>query len=409
MTDPRSIVIIGAGQAGIATARTLRQLGYAGALVLVGAEPLAPYERPPLSKTVLLADDTPEPAYFLAPEKCAELGIVLRLGVTATDIDRTAKTVGLDNGTRLGYDRLVLSTGGTAAVPPIPGLARTPHATLRTYADALALRTALRAARSVAIIGGGWIGLETAAAARMLGCDVTVLDMAPRLAARSAPPHLSEWLLDRHQRAGIDVRLEAAISAVEPSLAGGVRISLANAEPVTADLLVVGTGLRPDTRLAEQAGLDCDMGILTDWPGHTSDPAIFAVGDVARYPAPGRDAMRIESWDNANTQGAACAHALLSQPVPPAPVPWFWSDQYQDNIQLLGLPRPDLQPIVREGDAEDAVTWLYVEGNQLRAVVALNQARDIAVCRRLMEREIAVDPAWLADPANVLKALLKAA
>jgi 3-phenylpropionate/trans-cinnamate dioxygenase ferredoxin reductase subunit len=370
------IVIIGAGQAGGWAARTLRDEGFAGEVVLLGEEAHPPHERPPLSKDVLLGRKPPE-STFLWP---GGLAVEFRPGTRVTAIDRAARRVALADGSGLGYDKLLVATGARVRRLDRPGA----HY-LRTIDDAVALRAAFLRGGDVLVIGGGWIGLEAAAAARALGCAVTLVECAPRLCIRVVPPILSDYLRRLHERHGVEIRL-------------GV-----DAAPAAATV-VVGIGVVPNVELAQAAGLAIANGIAVDAYGQTSDPDIYAAGDVAS-----RDGFRLESWANAQNQAIAAAKSLLGHATPYDEVPWFWSDQYETNLQLVGLPRPEHE-IVRRGDPEaDRFTLFFLAEGRLAAAAAVNNARELRIAKRLIKLDRKVAAAALADEAQPLQALLRPA
>jgi 3-phenylpropionate/trans-cinnamate dioxygenase ferredoxin reductase subunit len=369
------VVIVGAGQAGGWVAATLRDCGSEGEVVLVGEEAHPPYERPPLSKDVLLGEKLPESTYLWPKGLKAEH----RPGLRAERIDRADKKLELSNGSQLGYDKLVLATGGRVRRLDRPGA----HY-LRTIDDALALRAALLRGGSVLVIGGGWIGLEAAAAARKMGCAVTVVEAADRLCARVLPDSVSHYLHDLHTRHGVDIRLNAASA----DFAG--------------DTVVVGIGITPNSELAEVAGLEVANGIVVDEFGTTSDPDIYAVGDVANLRG-----LRLESWANAQNQAIATAKWLLGTATPYREIPWFWSDQHGVNIQMLGVPKREDTVVLRGDPARDKVSFFFMSDGKITGLVAVNTMRDVRVARKLMETAKAVAPALLADESKPLQDLLK--
>jgi len=402
-----TVVIVGAGQAGGWVARTLRAQGHAGPVTLIGAEPHAPYERPPLSKAVLVGAAPPDSTRLFAADDFEALDLDFRAGMTVVGLDRTARSVTLSSGETVRYDRLVLATGGRARTLPIAGMDSERVYTLRTLEDSHAIGAALKTARKALLVGGGWIGLEIAASARKLETDVVLLEAADRLCQRAAPPLLSDWLLALHCSHGVDVRLRSGIEAIEPT-AGGITARLADGSEVGAELAVVGVGLVANDDLARSAGLACDGGILTDACGRTEDPSVFACGDVAVFPVLGAaHPMRLESWANAQNQAVACAKAVLGQDVEYADTPWFWSDQYDANIQIQGLPPQDGDPIVRGDVNGPAFSLFWLDGDKVAAAMAVNASNDIKVAKRLIDRGIAVDAAALSDPGVNLKTLLR--
>jgi 3-phenylpropionate/trans-cinnamate dioxygenase ferredoxin reductase component len=368
------VAVVGAGQAGGWVAATLRHNGFEGEIVLVGDEEHPPYERPPLSKDVLLGDKLPESTH-LWPEG---LNCEHRRGVRVERLERATKLLNLADGSKVEYDKLVLATGGRVKRLPIQGA----HY-LRTIEDAMALRSALVRGGSVLVIGGGWIGLEAAAAARKLNRAVTVVEVADRLCSRVLPEVVSRYLFDLHIRHGVQVQLKA-----DPSRYSG-------------DTVVVGIGIAPNVELAEDAGLNVDNGIIVDEFGTTSDPSIFAVGDVANLRG-----QRTESWANAQNQAIATAKSLMGIPTPYRDIPWFWSDQHGVNIQILGAPASADTVIVRGEPMCDKASFFFLSENQLAGVVAVNTARDVRLVRKLMEARSPIDPAVLADELKPLQTLL---
>jgi 3-phenylpropionate/trans-cinnamate dioxygenase ferredoxin reductase subunit len=410
MSDSRTFVIVGAGQAGRWVALTLRASGYAGRIVWFGAEVHAPYDRPPLSKAVLKGDvkgDVTQPRLALiAPDKFAELGTDWRPGQRVVAIDRAAREVRTERGEHVGYDALFLAYGGQART--LPGLAPHPRVlTLRTWEDAQALKAAITAARHVLVLGGGWIGLEVAASSRALGREVTVLEATPRLCIRTVPPGVSAHLLALHRGQGVDVRLGDGVLSVSAD-DHRVRVSLASGAALEGDLLVVGIGLVANESLAAEAGLSCANGILTDADGRTSDPHVFAVGDVANALRGDGQRARIESWENAQRQAVAAAKAALGieHDIDAEGPPWFWSDQYEDNLQLLGTPGEGMRVIERHAPEKRQRLWFYCEGPRVCALAAVNGGREVKIVRKWMrERRFPADLDVLGVPGTDINKL----
>lgn len=408
METPERIVVIGAGQAGGWAAKTLRGEGFEGRLDLVGAEDSLPYERPPLSKAVLIGEADNDSTLVFDTGTFDSLNVEWHRGVCATSIDRESRTVSLDRGESLAYDRLVIATGSRVRRLNLPGADHPRVRYLRDLDDSAAIRAQLSAGRHLAVIGGGWIGLEVAASARKRGLNVTVLEAGERLCARALPPELSDFLASQHRAHDVDVRLGVGIESFRDTGDGAVEVVMGDGEPLVADLVVVGIGVAPDTALAEAAGLEVDNGVVTDAVGRTSDPLVFACGDVTAHQNAFLDRrVRLESWANAQNQAIAAARAALGLESTYDDVPWFWSDQYDMNIQMLGVPERWTEPVMRGDPGEGTFTAFYLAGDRLDAVVAVNNARDIKVARRLMERRIPVDASKLADTDVKLQALLK--
>jgi 3-phenylpropionate/trans-cinnamate dioxygenase ferredoxin reductase subunit len=395
------VVIVGAGQAGHACAKALRAEGFAGDVLLLGAEHDPPYERPPLSKEALL-DEAPGELPGRLP---ALDGATWRGGVAVAALDRAAKTIRTREGESIRYDALVLATGGRAARPPIPGADDPRLLTLRDIADARALRAGLRGGwKHLAVLGGGFIGLEVAAAARLLGVEVTVIEAADRLCARALPPVLSAWLRATHEASGVRVLLNARAAAVAPD-----GVTLADGTRIAADAVLVATGLKPNDELAREAGLACapSGGVLAEASGRTSDPQVFAIGDVVAWQRDGQPPIRLESWAQANAMGAAAARVILGLPDAPVPLPWFWSTQGKTLIQMAGLPEGVTETVTRGDPASGSFLVFLLAGERIAQAIAVNNSRDFQVARRLVERGITVPAASLADPGFALKGALK--
>lgn len=372
-------VIVGGGQAGGWAARTLRQEGFRGSIFVVSEEDHPPYERPPLSKQVLLGEAPPESAQLFPSRVYGDLDIKLRLGTRVTGIAPQAHLVGLADGTQLKYDRLLLATG--ASPRNLRGAQSRKVFYLRSIPDAIALRNALNAQAHVMVIGGGWIGLEVAAAARKLGARVTLVEALERLCARAVPKEVSDFLLGLHQANGVDVRLGTTVASMETPL-----IRLSTGEELEPSCIVAGIGIGPATSLAEAAGLEIEDGILVDAQLRTSVPDIFAAGDVARCTLPDGRRRRLESWDNAQKQGIAAARAMLDKPVVHERYPWFWSDQHGANIQLLGEFRAGQQAaeVPQKGGAARVI--LYRRGGAVEGAVAINAGRELRLVKRSLEK-----------------------
>ncbi|KCV27815.1 pyridine nucleotide-disulfide oxidoreductase [Bordetella bronchiseptica 00-P-2730] len=412
MDEIQSIVIVGAGQAGAVAAAGLRQLGYRGGLTLVGQEAHPPYERPPLSKAVLQGTATHAEAAVHPAGFYAENDIALLTETAVAALDPAARTVRLADGRTLPYDRCLLATGGHARELPTLPRGRAGVHYIRTLDDALDLRAALRPGVCAAVIGGGFLGLEVASTARELGAEVTVIENGSRLLERALPAIVSDWLAERVRASGVDLRLGGAIAAIGdgPPYA----ITLADGTQVNADLIVVSIGLAPEVTLARQAGLPLDDngGICVDSQARTADPQVYAAGDCASQPrACLGTAARFESWQNANEQARAAAAAMLGLAPAAEPYPWFWTDQYGCNIQILGLPQPGLRYVCRpqtDPQAAPRVLWIGLRDGVPCHGIAVNAGGDLRQLRVLFERGIPVDPHRLADPAEALKPLVKA-
>jgi 3-phenylpropionate/trans-cinnamate dioxygenase ferredoxin reductase component len=402
------IVILGAGHAGGRAAEALRGAGFAGKLTLVGSESHPPYERPPLSKELLAGTCAVERTYLKPRAFYDEAGIALRLGTAAVEIERATQRVRLADGAALPYDSLLLTLGARARRLALPGGSGPGVYYLRDIDDCLALREVLAAGRRLIVIGAGFIGLEAAAVARLRGCAVTVLEAAAMPLARVAPPALGAFFAALHRRHGVDLRTDVAVTAIEAH-GGASAVTLASGESLAADAVLVSIGAVPNSELATAAGLAVEDGILVDAHGRSSDPAVFAAGDVTRHfnPLLGRR-IRLEAWQNAQNQAIAVAKVMAGGTEPYAELPWFWSDQYDVNLQTAGAPER-WDEIVWRGRAEDGrFTLFYLDRGIPVGGATVNNARDMRFVKLLAAQGRPVDRVRLGDPATKLADLAKA-
>ncbi|QEE24040.1 ferredoxin-NAD reductase [Rhodanobacter glycinis] len=400
-----TFVIIGAGQAGAWVARSLRNSAFKGRIVLIGDEDAAPYERPPLSKEVLKGEPLPDSCTVLKHEAAAEAEVELWLGESVKRIDREAHLVLCASGREITYDKLFIATGSRVRMLPTTGLPQDRVFYLRTLHDAERLHQAMMRSQRVLIVGGGWIGLEVAAVARGMGKQVTVIEMAPRLCARAAPPAVSDYLQNLHARHGVDVYLDTRAtlswdgSKLEADTGNGKA-------PIAADMVVIAAGIVPNVELATECGLAVDNGIVVDDQGRTSDPDIFAAGDVTNHP--NRHAgmrLRLESWENAQNQAIAAAHAALELDGCYDEIPWFWSDQYDVNLQILGMPPADIEPVRRGNPADGKCLWLFWRNGRIASVIAVNSPREIRVVKKWMLADRFPEPSAVLDESLPLQKL----
>lgn len=401
------VVIVGGGQAGGEGAIALREGGYQGPVTIVGDEPYPPYERPPLSKALLLGEASIESTYLRGGGVFAERDIALKPGIRVAAIDRAGKGVGLSDGSGLAYDKLLLATGAVVRKLPLPSADLAGVFYLRTIADTLSIRERLTPAATIVVIGGGYIGLEVAASARKRGAAAIVVEVADRIMNRVVAPELSAYFAAIHRGHGVQIRTQTTVAAIEGDHA--VRaVRLSTGETIAADIVVIGVGIAPDTALAAAAGLGIENGVKVDEFGATSDPDIYAAGDVTNHwnPLLGRY-VRLESWQNAQNQAIAAAKAMIGQPAPYAEVPWFWSDQYDLNLQLVGAPLAWDQVVRRDGGDPNRFTLFYLAGGKLVAANAVNNARDIRPARQLIAKGTPLTPGELADPGVRMQDLVK--
>lgn len=407
MSGEKHIVIVGAGHAGGRAAEALRAAGFQGRVTLVGSETHPPYERPPLSKE-LLAGAIEHAKTYLNPESFyAEKGIALRLGATVGAIDAKAQRVELDNGETVPYDALLLTTGARARKLPLPGGDGKRVFYLRDIDDSLALRAKLTEGTRLAVIGAGFIGLEVAATARKRGAQVTVLELAPHPLARVAAPELGLFLAQLHQGKGVDLKTGVKVTGIEDT-GSELRILLDGAPPVIADYVAIGIGAQPNTELAQAAGVETRDGIIVDQFGRSSDPQIFAAGDVTRHlnPVLGRH-VRLEAWQNAQNQGIAVAKVMAGGEQAFSEVPWFWTDQYETNIQMAGAPDKWDRVVFRGAPTDPGFTLFQLLDGKVVAAVTVNNARDMRFGRMLIQNGKIVDPALLGAKNAKLQDLVR--
>ena len=397
-------VIVGAGQAGGSAAVAMRRTGFAGRILLIGDEPHRPYERPPLSKAVLSAPTLPAPAFLHAADRYGELAIELMLGTRVRELDVAACRVVLDDGRSIAFDRLLLATGGRARRLGLPGAEHV--LVLRTLDDALALRTQLAAARRVVCIGAGVIGLEVAATARGLGCRVTVLEAAAAPMGRSLCPAGRALVRSLHEEHGVELRFGTTIEAIE-RLADGTRVvCCADGDRIVADCVVAGIGMQPNTQLAAQAGLAVDGGVHVDAHGRTSEPGVYAAGDVAAFLHPRYERrIRLESWQHAQNHAIHVARIMCGETAPYEEIPWFWTDQFDVNLQVAGFPGKAERTVIREGAGRLTAFHLGRDG-QLVGITAADNPGDMRAGLALMRSGTPVNAADLADTALPLRRLV---
>ncbi|MDO7925477.1 FAD-dependent oxidoreductase [Pseudomonas sp. KFB-139] len=405
------LVIIGAGHAGGRAALTLRAEGYSGRLVLIGDERHLPYERPPLSKELLKGTMDLAACSLCDEARLAELNIEHLSGNPVTALDPSRHRLQLADGNWLDYARLLIATGGRARQLPIAVQQPANLLYLRTHDEAIALRTSLKPGTRLVVIGGGFIGLEVAATARALDCQVTLLEAGPRLAGRVLPGPVSAALLALHVRNGVNVRLNAAIETLQ----GAPRVEavqLVNGEQFACDLVVAGIGMQPNIELARAAGLEVGQGIRVDEQLRTSAPDIFAAGDVCEFRLhPEGDFQRQETWRNAEAQGRHAALNMLGAGQPFNDVPGFWSDQYDWGLQTVGQVS-NSEPDATRVTPADGFVLFYLDPQQ-RLIGACgwgpgnSVAKDIKLCERLIGSQIRLDAGQLANPDMPLKQLLR--
>ncbi len=400
-------IIVGAGQAGCDMTSALRQLGYTGKIILIGDEPALPYRRPPLSKAYLSGDIGEEALYIKPQATYTKQDVEVRTGVQVTAIDRQAHTVTLSNGETLHYDKLALTTGGHARRLPLPGAEKPNVHYVRTLEDIKRMKEQFKPGARLVIIGGGYIGLEAASVGIKKELKVTLVEALPRLLARVTGPELSQYYDGVHRSHGVDIRLGAGVQALEGDGELVEAVVLQDGTRIPADLIIVGIGLIPNTQLAEQAGLDVDNGVIVDLYAQTSDPDILAAGDCTNHDNGflGRR-LRLESVPNASEQARVAAANICGQKVPHAGVPWFWSDQYDLKLQMVGLSQGYEQVVIRGSMEANNFSAFYLKDGVVISVDTVNRPQDFMIGKKLVAARMKVDPAVLADESVVLKTLV---
>ncbi len=400
------VVVVGAGQAGGRLAEALRQNGFAGPVTVVGEEEHPPYERPSLSKE-FLREPGPERITWIRPLPWWEdNGVALRPGRRAVSVDRAACRVALDDGTTLPYGTLVLATGTCPRLLAVEGAAHPAVHSLRTIADAERLRGSIRPGGVVLVIGAGFIGLEVAAVAHTLGARVVVAETAFLPMGRAAPPAVGEFYAGFHRGKGVDLRLGTGVRRIDDA-AGRAVAQLTDGTTVMADAVVAGIGVVPNDHLAAEAGLATGNGIVVDEFGRTADPSVYAAGDVTSHfnPLLGRH-IRLESWQNAQNQAVAVARNIAGIQTSYAEVPWFWSDQFELNLQIAGI--PEAGEVVQRGTlGAGPATMFHLHDAKLVAVVGVNSPRDVRAGKTIIAAGVRVTAAELADPAFDLARLAR--
>ena len=397
------VVIIGAGHAAGQAAASLRQAKYAGDITIVGDEAHIPYQRPPLSKAYLKGDQSADKVYLRAESFYADRDIAMKLSTRATAIDTTAKTVALSTDETLHYDHLLISTGSRPRKLSIDGSDLPGIHYLRTMDDVDGLRDGMQADANLVIVGGGYIGLEVAAVGRELGLNVHVLEMEERILQRVTTPEMSAYYHQLHEGRGVNIHTNTAVTGFAGD--GKVQEVLCGDKRFPADIVIVGIGIIPNTELAEAAGIVCDNGIVVDDHCCTSDPHVYAAGDCTNHPNPLLDRrLRLESVPNAMDQARVSTANMLGDDKTYAAIPWFWSDQYELKLQMVGFSADGDAQVLRGDMASNQFAIFYLKDGKVVAADAVNSPKEFMLCKQLVGKS--ADPAMLADPEADLKALL---
>lgn len=410
LSNATQIVLIGGGQAAAQAVQSLRMGGYTGRLILVGDEPVLPYQRPPLSKAYMKGEFAEERLFFKPGAWYEDNGVELILSTRAVKIDRAAQVVELEHGGTLNYDALILCTGSRPRALPVKGADLENVFDLRGLADVERIQPNMVTGRKLVIVGAGYIGLEAAAVARQMGLEVTVLEMADRVLARVTSPTMSAFYEKEHRAQGVTILTGAQLDHLEGKDGKVSAAVLADGTSIPADIVLAGIGILPNIELAKDAGLTIDNGIATDRDAHTSDPRIFAAGDCASRPLVhfGRTG-RLESVHNAIEQGKLAAAAILGKPRPPEDCPWFWSDQYDLKLQIAGLNQGHDEIVVRGNPDERKFAVFYLRNGTLIAVDAVNSPPEFLASKKLIMTGAKIAPDMLKDTSINMKDIAAAA
>lgn len=410
LSSSKSIVIIGGGQAAAQTCASLRLFGFEGGITLIGDEAALPYQRPPLSKAYMKGEFAEERLYFKPEAWYQDQNIDTVLSTRATKIERSAQTVSLEHGGSVAYDALIIATGSRPRALPVAGADLDGVFDLRDLADVERIRPRMIAGQKLVIVGAGYIGLEAAAVARQMGLDVTVLEMEDRVLARVTSPVMSAFFEAEHTLQGVAVRTGARLASLAGSDGKVTTATLSDGSELAADIVLVGIGILPNVELAEDAGIACSNGILTDRDARTDDPRVFAAGDCAARPLVhyGREG-RLESVHNAIEQGKLAAAAIMGKPRPPEDCPWFWSDQYDLKLQIAGLSQGYDQTVVRGDIDARKFAVFYLQNGKLIAVDAINSPPEFLASKKLIMTGASLAPETLSDTSQSMKEIAAAA
>ena len=399
-----NVVILGAGYAGGTAAALLRQYGHAGPISLIGDEPLAPYQRPPLSKAWLKGEADADSLALKPLEFYAEHQIDFRPNIRAVKLRRSDKVVELSDGSTLHYDILILATGARAIKLPVPGADLAGLLELRTAADAEALKAAVGPGKRLAVVGGGYIGLEVAASGRALGAEVVVIERESRLLARVACEALSSFFQGVHETHGVHFEMGASVTGFVGENGHVTGVTLADGRTIACDAAVIGVGATPNDELAAESGLETARGVVVDLEARTSDPSIFAIGDVAHRPMPIYGRMfRMESVPNALEQAKQAASAITGRPAPAGEVPWQWSDQYDLKLQIAGYAFDTDEVLLRGDPASGKFAVFHLKGDQIQSVEAINSPPEFMMGKQLIGNRKSVSKAKLSDLSVSMK------
>jgi 3-phenylpropionate/trans-cinnamate dioxygenase ferredoxin reductase subunit len=400
------IVVIGSGQAAIQTVMSLKRNEFTGSIKIIGEEDHLPYQRPPLSKDFLLEEYKPERVSLKKKEFYEENGVDLILGKRAESIDTILKEITLSDENKIRYDQLIIATGSRVRKLNVPGSDKKGIYYLRDLDDANALKQRLKKNKKMVIVGAGYIGLEVASVAASLGVEVTVIEMANRVMNRTVDPMISSYYQKLHESHGVKIHLDNGLKAFE----GGDSVNAvlcSDGLMLEADLVVIGAGVLPNQEIAIEAGLECNNGIMVNEFGETSTAHVYACGDCTNHPNKGLNTrLRLESVHNAMEQSKTVANTIMGNKEPYDQVPWFWSDQYDHKLQLVGISGDHDEVVMRGLESEQKFLLFYLKNSELIAVNAINSSKEFLICRKLVANKVKISSDVIKDQSVNLNDLL---
>lgn len=402
-----NLVIVGAGQSAIQCITSLRKEDYPGLITLVGEEEHLPYQRPPLSKGFLEDTVSNERLYFKKLEFFIENKVQLKLGTKAEEIDIENNNIHLSDNTKLSFDKLVFATGSSVRKLDFPGKDLNSIHYLRGLDDALSIKKDLQTSQNIVVVGAGYIGLEVAAIAAKQNKSVTVIEMADRVMNRTVDPQISDYYLNLHQKNGVTFKFNTSLQEIIGTN-NPEKVVCSDGSEVAADMVVIGAGIMPNVELAENAGLSCDNGIVVNEFGKTDHADIYACGDCTNHPNKLLNKkIRLESVHNAMEQSKTVASSIINQSLAYNQIPWFWSDQYDHKLQIVGL-SGDHDKVIMRGDMSEAKFMLfYTKDEKLIAVDAVNNSKEFLICKKLVANKVTIKPDEISNPATNLNDLIE--
>ena len=402
-----NLVIVGAGQSAIQCITSLRKEDYPGLITLVGEEEHLPYQRPPLSKGFLEDTVSNERLYFKKLEFFIENKVQLKLGTKAEEIDIENNNIHLSDNTKLSFDKLVFATGSSVRKLDFPGKDLNSIHYLRGLDDALSIKKDLQTSQNIVVVGAGYIGLEVAAIAAKQNKSVTVIEMADRVMNRTVDPQISDYYLNLHQKNGVTFKFNTSLKEIIGTN-NPEKVVCSDGSEVAADMVVIGAGIMPNVELAENAGLSCDNGIVVNEFGKTDHADIYACGDCTNHPNKLLNKkIRLESVHNAMEQSKTVASSIINQSIAYNQIPWFWSDQYDHKLQIVGL-SGDHDKVIMRGDMSEAKFMLfYTKDDKLIAVDAVNNSKEFLICKKLVANKVTIKPDEISNPAKNLNDLIE--